>query len=329
MSVKIRNIEQRNRVPSNPKKDTPSLWSHLSFTVERTDKINEKFVNLLRRVAKESIPIYSYSPDTIEIISNNTIYNADVLKGQLQFLPILDIDHKVFHLLPEEKIDGDTYKIVSYLNMKNTDAFIKFVSTDDLIVTINDKEIKDMYKDTGSIGLFFLKTNQNIEIKMTAVLGTGSMNSCWSSVSQIYFSYEDENSPIKFTMKSSGQLTEKQILLNICKYIIHYYSQHKFVLTDKYNYESQIHATSTIITINKKEFQLHLNMNHTEAFFLADRIILHKDVVFCSYPDFSDIKIVLKIIIQSGNINDIIQSIIHEIVNDFVSFEKEISKKIN
>jgi hypothetical protein len=178
-----------------------------------------------------------------------------------------------------------------------------------------------------------LKTNQNVEIKMTGVLGTGSMNSCWSSVSQIYFSYDDENSPIKFTMKSSGQLTEKQILLNICKYITHYYSQHKFVTSEKYNYESQKHATSTIIatnkTTNKNEFQVHLNMNHTEAFFLADRIILHKDVVFCSYPDFSDIKIVLKIIIKSDNIIDIIQSIIHEIVNDFVSFEKEISKKIN
>jgi DNA-directed RNA polymerase subunit L len=197
-------------------------------------EVHHSIINSLRKVCLDQIPIYALDRGKIKILRNSSVYDNTEMEVRLSQLPLKRIDSKVIYLPLKyyknvdfaftklEKHPDDNIDIELYLNSKNTGPEkIKYVSTDDLRISINSEIVdnKNMYGGKEPITLIELRVGEEIECSMKGVLAVGELNSIFNS-SNTYYKELKENEHYLLTIESNGQLDEYELLLRGINIII-------------------------------------------------------------------------------------------------------------
>ena len=188
---------------------------------------HHSIINSLRKVCLDQIPIYAFDRGKIKILRNSSVYDNTEMEVRLSQLPIKRIDTNVKFLplkyyknvnfadLKLERHPDDNINIEFYLNVKNNGLDkIKYVSTDDLKISINNNiiENKNMYKGKEPITLIELRVGEEFECSMKGVLAIGELNAIFNS-SNSYYKELKKNEHYLFSLESNGQLSEYELLL--------------------------------------------------------------------------------------------------------------------
>lgn len=195
---------------------------------------HHSIINSLRKVCMDQIPIYALDRGKIKILRNSSVYDNTEMEVRLSQLPIKRIDTNVKFLplkyykninFADPKLErhpDDNINVEFYLNIKNNGPDkIKYVSTDDLRISINNDiiENKNMYKGKEPITLVELRVGEEFECSMKGVLAVGELNSIFNS-SNSYYEELKEDEHYLFSIESNGQLDEYELLLRGINIII-------------------------------------------------------------------------------------------------------------
>ncbi len=195
--------------------------------------IEYPIVNALRKVSMNQIPIYSFHPSKIKILRNNSVYDNSNMKERLSQLPILKLKHNIKFLASKYYKDvnfadpklvkhvEDTNEIELYVKIKNTGPeHILNVSTNDIKYTLNNEIIENekIYSKEYPILLIQLRTGEEFECSMKAVLAVGELDSIFNASNAYY--EEITANKYEFMIESHGQLDEYDILTRGCDIII-------------------------------------------------------------------------------------------------------------
>lgn len=187
---------------------------------------NHCIINSLRKVCLDQIPTYALDRGKIKILRNQSVYDPTEMEVRLSQLPIKRIQNNVIYLPLKyyknvdfadtklEKHPDDNTNVEFYLNVKNNGPDkIKYVSTDDLRISINNEIIpnKNMYGGIEPITLIELRVGDEFECSMKGVLAVGELNAIFNS-SNSYYEELKENEHYIFTIESTGQLDEYELL---------------------------------------------------------------------------------------------------------------------
>ena len=188
--------------------------------------VNYHIVNSLRKICMDQIPIYALDRSKIHIKRNSSVYDNTDMEVRLSQLPLKRIEHSVEYLPLKyykdvnfadpkyERHPNDTLNIELYLNVKNSNSDgVRYVSTDDLNIKINDDIIENnkMYQGIKPIVLILLRPGEEFECEMKGVLGVGELNGIFNA-SNAYYQQITENKFI-FKIESSGQINEYSLLM--------------------------------------------------------------------------------------------------------------------
>lgn len=176
-------------------------------------------INTIRRTILSKVPTLAYEPSIMKFYKNTSIKNNDQLRERFSQIPIPNYDTGLYYLQPiddylkyiETEDFLKTNTIDMYINSKNLSKDILNITTNDIKYQINNKTVDNPYNPKYPIILLKLKENQEINCKLTGVVGIGQVNNIWSPVSNCILTYDNENE-LKLSINSLGQLTEFQIL---------------------------------------------------------------------------------------------------------------------
>lgn len=195
---------------------------------------HHSIINSLRKVCLDQIPIYALDRGKIKILRNSSVYDCTEMEIRLSQLPIKRIQNNVIYLplkyyknvnFADNKLvkhPNDNTNVEFYLYSKNSGPEkIKYVTTDDLRISINNSiiENKNMYKGKEPITLIELRVGDEFECSMKGVLAVGELNSIFNS-SLAFYEEIKENEEYVLTIESNGQMDEYEILIRGISIII-------------------------------------------------------------------------------------------------------------
>jgi DNA-directed RNA polymerase subunit L len=261
--------------------------SKLTLEFEGKD-INAIFINTLRRIIYDYIPSYAFHSDFMNFTTNTSVFNNDMLRTRFEHIPVLDIDSDIVYLEekywknvdysdrpihPKEKI------IEMHIDVENNTNQIYNVTTNDIKYYEESKQIHNKYSQECPILLVQLKPEQKIKCSLKAILGLGLTNAIWNAGHSYYdeISSSDEKdnksgkNKIIFTVESSGQYTEYDILKKACDLVIRKLNDAEKIITDVVD-----KVEKDIIT--KIQF---IDEDHTLCQLLSDAFQDHPNIKFC------------------------------------------------
>jgi DNA-directed RNA polymerase subunit L len=235
-------------------KEHDYVSSKLILNFKGTD-INLTYLNSLRRVTLDYLPIYAIPSETIKFTENTSIpFDNSQLRLRFGLLPVYGIDTELYYL-------NDTYwrninyednerpkhenekNMIMFLNVHNKTENIITVSTNDLIIHVDDIEIKP-YNEEYPIQLVELQKNDKIICTMKPVIGVGHVDAKFRAAKNAVSYYENEEMDIEnennidqilcLMIESSGQIGEFEILCRSCKFIEKKFSDIKELITNKF-----------------------------------------------------------------------------------------------
>jgi DNA-directed RNA polymerase subunit L len=206
--------------------------SNLKFKIYG-DNIDYVIVNTLRRTIFENIPIYAFNIFNFE--KNTSIFHNNYLKLRLQHMPVWSIKNNV-DFIDYNKVNDNMGKIdenddednvgeiesndnlnssslnqlTMYVNYKNKSNEIFNVTTAHAKFYYDQKQIANPYKNDCLI----VKLHPNEEIALSAItsIGTEEKDTKYCPVNVVTYKQINDNE-FDFYFESTGQITEKQILL--------------------------------------------------------------------------------------------------------------------
>ncbi len=199
-----------------------------------------QILNSIRQSAIDQPYIYAYDVSQIKIIKNTTVYDVTETKLRLSQLPIYNIEQfeqaELSNELSNEyygdgqnKQDGQNEQnkqneqneliIETYAKKKNNTLNNIYVTTNDLIVKINNKLIDNdkMYPKDNPTALSILRSNEELEFSMKTMLKTGEQNAIYNA-SSCFWTQINDNEYI-FKMKCNEQRNPYLILATVCDII--------------------------------------------------------------------------------------------------------------
>ena len=148
------------------------------ISVETAD-IDLSILNGIRRILLMDIPILGFIGNgidtTVNIIENTTVLNNEIITNRIALIP-LDVSEKY----NDNYISGEN-KLEIELNVSCTEN-IKIITTQDLIVTIDEQKVPNFFKKPY-ITITKLRKNESLHLKAEAVKETGRKNASFNIVS--------------------------------------------------------------------------------------------------------------------------------------------------
>lgn len=216
--------------------------------------INNAVVNAIRRTILRDIPVYAFYRTNIyiDVKKTRTMYNNDMIYGQIETLPIYDIMND-FDLenpelyLPTEIMKSifsnylpggwgtdDESDMVSQSNvdtqlnnaidkLANIELNISFknktgenmhLTTHHVVLKVNGKEV-DSYKIRDPISILTLKPNEEVSLRAEANLGISKINGIYNATTHVLF---DEIKSDQYIMwyETLGQVDKHLIFIKAC-----------------------------------------------------------------------------------------------------------------
>jgi DNA-directed RNA polymerase subunit L len=148
------------------------------ISVETAD-IDLSILNGIRRILLMDIPILGFIGNgidsTVNIIENTTVLNNEIITNRIALIP-LDVSEKY-----NDNYMLDKHKLEIELNVSCTEN-IKIITTQDLIVTIDEQKVPNFFKKPY-ITITKLRKNESLHLKAEAVKETGRKNASFNIVS--------------------------------------------------------------------------------------------------------------------------------------------------
>jgi DNA-directed RNA polymerase alpha subunit len=267
--------------------------------------VNTSVVNTLRRLSLDYVPTYAFSPETINIEENTSIFDDDYMKLRLSQLTIPNIKVPVAYL-PEgywynidyadperERHHHDTSNYELYINKINSTTDNINVTTNDVLVLENGKEINRFDKKFPLL-LVQLRPKEVFKCHANAVLGVGKRSDMWAAAANSYYDIVADDK-IMFTIETQGQIDEYDILIKSCEVLTSKLGEIKKLIHDKYN-------TSEIK--NQKFLQLVLvHEDHTVGNIINEFLQIHSGIAYSgvSKPDLLQEEMVIKFMAVKEN----------------------------
>ncbi len=313
------------------KKRDELLSSYLEIEFSGKD-MNETIANAIRRVTYDDIPTYAFCKELINIEANTSIFDNDKMRLRLSNIPIYDVNNNIDFLEakywksvdykdPQREKHPDEKLIEMYINVhNNTPEKMNVMTNNPEIKYLVDGEIKETpYGNKYPVLIIQLKPNQSFKAHLKAGLGVGERNNLWSASCNTFYDY-DTPDKIIFRIESQGQLTEQNILVKSCRYLIHKLELIKKTIKDKndrneFGDDNLIKIIlddedQTIGYLLNRKFQDHPKINFSS---ITKPDLLLKSITFTIQ---SEDKSPIKYVIEQ----------IDEVINIFIHLEKEFNK---
>lgn len=146
-----------------------------------TKDIDLSILNGIRRILLMDIPILGFIGNgidtTVNIMENTTVLNNEIITNRIALIP-LDVSEKY----NDKYILGDN-KLEIELNVSCAEN-IKIITTQDLIVTIDEQKVPNFFKKPY-ITITKLRKNESLHLKAEAVKETGRKNASFNIVSGV------------------------------------------------------------------------------------------------------------------------------------------------
>lgn len=281
----IRNF-QRATFDKNGLLDEGPKSSKLVLRFEGTDVTNQ-LMNCIRRTILSFVPIYAFSKTNIEITKNTTNLNNDIMRLKISQLPIFNHEHNIKHLESKYWEDLDAFvgdKIKMAINVHNTSSGIVNVTTDNITIEINGKQMLNLYDNVDKILIMQISPKGEFVCEAIANVGIGFINDIYSSGLCYYddVTQESQQNKIKhtqntnkqfvLTIRSNGQMTEGTLLKKTFEII-------------KINVDLVINKMKVIcqqIGLSETQFRINLeNEDYTFTNVINYYLQNHSNVTFC------------------------------------------------
>lgn len=265
------------------------------FEVEfKGSSVDVAIVNALRRASYDLVPSYAFTPESIKIEANDSVFDNDQMRNRVSQIRLLDIKNPV-SFLPRKYWEGvhyaneerdkhvdDKLKIEAYVNYHNDTTKIQHVTTNDISLVMDGERVEKFDKEFPSL-IVSLQPNQVYKMVANGVLGIGERSAEFSPVQNCWFEIMDDEGkksgsifPIKLSIISKGQLQEKEILRRSCEIIQKKLIDLKFKLQDKHDIPEVRESKRLSFTLD--------NESHTLGIILETALQDHNDVVFAGAP---------------------------------------------
>lgn len=176
--------------------------------------IDQSVVNALRRTILLYIPIYAFHRNNIVIDHGKSyhMYNSDLLFNQIETLPIFDVSEDEHHIEMSVQFEnkGDDYH---------------FLSTHDVRLEINGREVKNYHK-RPPISILVLKPGEKISFKAIANRDIAKNNAIYEATTNVYFVQKDRHQYV-LIYETLGQLHQNTIFTRACQILIERLKQFK------------------------------------------------------------------------------------------------------
>ena len=131
----------------------------LSFEVnnDKDNLIDPSFVNSIRRTIEEELYAFSLDEESLDIVLNNTIFNADILKNRLKSLPLII---KEANKYPLDNLDD----LVIELNVLNDTHSIIEIYSSDFVFKYKDKVVDNFISFNQIVFLNVIRPGEGIEM---------------------------------------------------------------------------------------------------------------------------------------------------------------------
>jgi DNA-directed RNA polymerase subunit L len=264
---------------------------------------NIKMVNAMRRVAISNIPVYGFPSELITITTNTSIpFNNDYMRLRLSKLPVSNIDPEIYFLAdkhwykvnyadPEREKHPKEKLVELYINYNNESSEIVNVTTNDCQIYIDGEEKKNIYNKKYPVLLIKLKPTEKFQCRMKATFGVAENNTTWTAARNAF--YDEEKNNFLLTVEGNWQYSEQELMLRVCKFIIHKIYELKKNLQDKINSKEILFEKTIYLTLDRE--------THTFGELLNYEFQSHKDIAFSgvSKPDFLIKSMLIKTISKS------------------------------
>jgi DNA-directed RNA polymerase subunit L len=276
--------------------------------------VSNVLVNAFRRVALNNIPVYAYTKSLMIIEENTSIFNNDYMKLRLEQIPIFNVSSPIYTLgenlitldnIKFELESGDRVKyndeVVynAYINKTNETNENINVTTNDLKLYENTEEVNNNYDKEYPLLLIQLRPRESFKCKLESFLGNGTMNSIFSSICTAYYEENnEEQTDITLTMESTGQMSEYEVLIKSCKFMLDKFAK----IENEINIKLEKLNEKTII------FTLE-NEDYTFGSLLVNILQSNRDIIFAGVAKTDLLVNSIRFNISSVSYNKLITSL--------------------
>ena len=185
--------------------------NYLHFNI-KGESINHVIINTIRRIMLEEMPGYAFDINKIEIKSNTSVFNNDLLRNRIENLPIPNIDNKfdldeyesirnkiLNNKLRDEEEINNYHLLNMYLKKKNEVDHIINITSDDCKFYLEGKNIDSIYNNP----VLICKLKPGEEIELSCVINKSIPLehtryslvgiSCYEQISENEFIFKFEN----------------------------------------------------------------------------------------------------------------------------------------
>ena len=275
--------------------------------------VNHILVNTLRRVCLDLIPIHAFNPLDIQIKTNTSVYNNDILRLRLSTFPIYNIKNNVELVDEINSIQNKTLKEDSldklqiFFSKKNMTTDIYNLTTDDCEFYMGDKKINSVYNTP--LLIVKLKPGQEIQGNCKSSIGIGLYNGIYNTTQICCYEEINDNEYI-LKLESRGQISEKDILKRACLVI-----ETKFtILKEKFS--------KKMLEGNELELSL-VNEDHTLGNLLTHYLQEHKSISYAGYKIDHPLERVVDITLKSNGSRKM-KTIILDTFDDIINIFKKV-----
>lgn len=279
--------------------------------------VNHIIVNTLRRVCLDLIPIHAFNPDDIQIKTNTSVYNNDIIRLRLSTFPLYDINNSIdlvddINNIQNKTLSEDSLeKLQIFFSKKNTGTEIYNLTTDDCEFYMGDKKIDPIYKNPFLV--VKLKPGQEIQGNCKSSIGIGLHSGIYQSTQACCYEEINDNEYI-FKLETRGQLSEMDILKRAC-----------LVLENKISALKEKFSTKTL---DGNELELSLvNEDHTLGNIITHYLQEHKSILYAGYKIDHPLERVVDITLKSNGSKKM-KTIIIDTFQEITDLFKKIRKMI-
>lgn len=192
-----------------------------------TKDVDLSILNGIRRILLMDIPILGFIGNgidsTVNIIENTTVLNNEIIANRIALIPL-----EVSEEYNDKYISGEN-KLEIELNVSCTEN-IKLITTQDLTVIIDKREVKNFFKKPY-ITITKLRKNESLHLKAEAVKETGRKNASFNIVSgaTVYNKPKEPFTSTKSIIEQERDCIEGEYVLEF--EIINNTISHKYMLS--------------------------------------------------------------------------------------------------
>jgi len=208
-----------------PRKDLQ--YSSLKIHIKNF-KYDSTYLNTIRRILMEYIPIYAFDRKYINITKNTNYQNSSQLSLRLSQIPVLGIKTDLLY------IDESRYKDIDYLrepeypdekiyevsiNLKNDTKEFMSLTTNNFSIFIDGKQIENPYNKEYPLLITRLRPGEEVIGHMRAKIRLGILHNIWNPVYNTWL-YDNNDKDYTFIIHSYGQKTEQELFIQAIDVIL-------------------------------------------------------------------------------------------------------------